>query len=80
MSIAKASQEQVAAMSAQQEKLEQQHCEDYSLWSEELLRGREKASDGSESSHLSFSRAGLPRNRHPAQGDEAAGEFLAAGA
>lgn len=26
-----------------QEKLEQQHCEDYSLWSEELLRGREKA-------------------------------------
>ncbi|CAK8999595.1 unnamed protein product, partial [Durusdinium trenchii] len=36
-------QEQVAAMALQQEKLEQQHCEDYSLWSEELLRGREKA-------------------------------------
>jgi len=38
-------QEQVSTMSAQQEKLEQQHCEDYSLWSEELLRGREKASE-----------------------------------
>lgn len=38
-------QEQVAAMALQQEKLEQQHCEDYSLWSEELLRGREKASE-----------------------------------
>lgn len=32
-----------AAGSCLQEKLEQQHCEDYSLWSEELLRGREKA-------------------------------------
>eukprot|EP00913_Durusdinium_trenchii_P024869 g23343.t1 len=39
-------QEQVAAMALQQEKLEQQHCEDYSLWSEELLRGREKARQG----------------------------------
>lgn len=38
-------QDQVSVMSAQQEKLEQQHCEDYSLWSEELLRGREKAAE-----------------------------------
>ncbi|CAJ1409500.1 unnamed protein product [Effrenium voratum] len=38
-------QEQVAAMSAQQERIEQQHCEDFSLWSDELLRSREKAAE-----------------------------------
>ena len=43
-------------MSAQQEKLEQQHCEDYSLWSEELLRGREKASQEIATLHKEMKR------------------------
>jgi len=36
-------QEQVATMTRQQETLEMQHCHDYSVWSDELVRGREEA-------------------------------------